>query len=99
MKFSAVDNSEETVEITRLSEGGVHLRRQTADLTIEGDMFENRLSYLTVGLKSPATSGEFPILVRQIKIDYPRSVRLVYQLLGDKNVPVGTCEILIAEKI
>ena len=70
--------------------------RHTPEFCLSGTLKKNNVVNLDLVTKGFDFKGSLPVLVREVKVDFPNEILLRYQMLDDKNVPSDTCEILIS---
>lgn len=95
-RFTSTKNPENSIEVVLIEKDKASFVRHTPEFCLSGTLKKNNVVNLDLVTKGFDFKGSLPVLVREVKVDFPNEILLRYQMLGDKNVPSDTCEILIS---
>lgn len=95
--FTDENGSETAIEVTDLKNGKMLLLRKADNIILRGELEVNRVAELHIDMVDNSFSGSLPVLVRELTNNFPHEIKICYQILDEKNVPIETCDILIAE--
>ncbi len=95
-RFTSTKNPENSIEVVLIEKDKASFVRHTPEFCLSGTLKKNNVANLDLVTKGFDFKGSLPVLVREVKVDFPNEILLRYQMLDDKNVPSDTCEILIS---
>lgn len=95
-RFTSTKNPENSIEVVLIEKDKASFVRHTPEFCLSGTLKKNNVVNLDLVTKGFDFKGSLPVLVREVKVDFPNEILLRYQMLDDKNVPSDICEILIS---
>ena len=84
--FTSTKNPENSIEVVLIEKDKASFVRHTPEFCLSGTLKKNNVVNLDLVTKGFDFKGSLPVLVREVKVDFPNEILLRYQMLDDKKL-------------